>query len=131
MKDLSLAARQGSEQCQQQLLPAMAVLTAHMNTRVLGRQCSVEGWQKCFGDCLCLSYRKLVIHAPKMLTKARPPVGRICLKMLMQSGTFLAGVTPVDMRELVGIRVPRRGDVCLGEVWDAINYPRRSEGNFT
>ena len=58
-------------------------------------------------------------------------MGRICLKMLMQSGSFLADVTPVDMRELVGICVARRGDVCLGEVWGIINYPRRSEGNFT
>lgn len=58
-------------------------------------------------------------------------MGRICLKMLMKSGSFLADVTPVDKRELVGICITRIGDVCLGKVWDAINYRRRSESNFT
>lgn len=93
MKDLSLAVRQGSEQCQQQLLPALAALTAHTNKGVLGRQRSVEGWQECFGDCLYLAYSTLVIHAPKTPAEVWPPLGSVCLRM--RPGSCLAEVTPL------------------------------------
>lgn len=37
--------------------------------------------------------------------------------MLMQSGSFLAGVMLIGVRELVGACMTRRDDVCWREEW--------------
>lgn len=101
-----------------------------MAGRALGGQRGAHGRRARFGDCLCLSYSRLVVRAPKALTNAGPR-GKDLPESATAAGEHsLAAVAPVGVRALVGVCVTR-SDVCVGEVRDPISYRRSGEGNFT